>query len=124
MVGALHVRPHEGVDLGVALHLGAGRQLGPAEGIEGRLREDLARQAPGGAELLAVGFLGEVVDDDARRRLGDGRLQGARAAVLRAHRHEVGLGGVAAGTESGGAYLGERVMWEGWLVEGAESLKK
>src|SRR3546814_9751477 len=65
----------EGVDLGVRLHLGAGRQLGAAVGIEGLLRKDFAREPDRGVELLAVGFLAQVVEEDARRRLGVGRLQ-------------------------------------------------
>src|SRR3546814_3955301 len=55
------------------------------------------REPDRGAELLAVGFLAKVVEEDARRRLGVGRLQRDLAAALRAHRPDVGLEAVTAG---------------------------
>src|SRR3546814_3424670 len=55
------------------------------------------REPDRGAELLAVGFLAQVVEEDARRRLGVGRLQRDLAAALRAHRPDVGLEAVTAG---------------------------
>ena len=62
-----------GVDLGVGLDVGAGRQLRPAKGIEGLLREDLARQLDARAELEAVLLGLQVVELDRRAPAADRR---------------------------------------------------
>src|SRR5882724_12249080 len=84
-----------GVDLGVGFDVGTGRQLLSAEGIEGLLCEDLARQLDARAELEAVLLGLQVVELDDRRLPGIGGFEGNRAAAGRPHRADMGLETVA-----------------------------
>ena len=96
MVGALHRLAHEGVDLVVALHRFARRQLVAAVGVEGRLGEDFPGQAHAGAHLRPVVLVAHIVEQHFRRRLRIGRGEADRAARPGAHRAGMGLVAVAA----------------------------
>ncbi len=97
MVGALGVLADEIVELVVALHLAAGRNLAAAIGIEGGLPENLARQPDAVAEVAPVVRMRHVVEADFRLRPRVGRAQRDRAARLRAHRPDMRLEAVRLG---------------------------
>ena len=67
VIGAFGVLADEGVELGVGLHLRPRLDLVADVGREGVLREDLARQADAGAEVLPVLLVAHVVEADPRR---------------------------------------------------------
>ena len=62
VVGALDLRTDEGIDLLVALDLGARLNLAAAVPIEGGLREDLARQPNAGAHFHEVVWVRQIVE--------------------------------------------------------------
>ena len=91
MIGALGLAAQMGVDLGVGLDVGAGRQLRPAKGIEGPLREDLARQLDARAEFETILLGLQVVEADRGRLPRIGGSERHRAAAGRPHRTDMGL---------------------------------
>ncbi len=91
VIGGLGVFAYEGVELLVALHLRARRDLPAAIRIHRRLSDDLAGQANGVAELLPVLLPGHVVEQDAGSGLGVARGEANAPAALGAHRAHVSL---------------------------------
>ncbi len=91
MIRAFDLRAHEGIDLLVRLHVGAGLNLPSAIAVEGRLREDLPRQAHAGAHFDPIVRLAQVVETNARLLERIGRGQSHPAAALGAHRSDMGL---------------------------------
>ncbi len=106
MVGALDVLAHEGVDRLVADAVFARRNLAAAIGIEGSLRENLAREPDAGAHLGPVVGMAHVIEPNSWRL---GRVAGRephRPAALRAHRPDMGLKAVFPGQRR--AVIGDR----------------
>ena len=62
MIGALHFRTHEGVDLLVGLNLISRLQLPSAVAIERRLRKDFPREPHARAHLGPVIGLAQIVE--------------------------------------------------------------
>src|SRR6185312_393307 len=91
VIGALALAAEMGVDLGVGLDVGAGRQLLPAKRIEGLLSKDLARQLDARTELEAVLLGLQVVEADRGRLPRIGGLERDRAAACRSHRADMSL---------------------------------
>jgi hypothetical protein len=89
VVDGLGLGPHPGVDVGVALDVGARRVFGLAIGIEGGLGHHLAGDLHALADGAAV-FLGrQVVGQDGRIVERIGRAQAHLAAALRAQLADV-----------------------------------
>ena len=77
MIGALHLRANEGIDLLVRLHVRARLDFAAAIAIEGRLREDLAGQAHAGAHLGPIIGLAQVIEQD-RAACRSGSVEASR----------------------------------------------
>ena len=92
MIGALHILAHEVVERRIGLRRASRRDLVAAIAREGRLRENLARQADGGAEIAPVLRRAHVVEADRRRRRAASRDVSANVAARgRAHRPDMHL---------------------------------
>ncbi|MCY1236356.1 hypothetical protein D9M72_490060 [compost metagenome] len=83
MVGAFHGLAHPGVDVVIAAHILAGRNLLAAEAVEGGLGDDFAGEPQAAPKTFAVLLAVEIVEEDIRLLVRLRRAQPHITAALR-----------------------------------------